>query len=80
MEEKIDKIWNDMFGKYISPSKYEKLCEVWDFHEAFRGNIGNITIKQFIEKSLNEGFEVKAGWMSTSIKEIHDYYILTRKK
>ena len=79
MEEKVEKIWNDMFDKYISPSKYEKIHEIWDFHETWRGKIGNITTKEFIKKSLEEGLEVKSGWMATSIQGAHDFYILTRK-
>ena len=81
MKEKVEKIWNDMFDKYISPSKFEKLFEKgWYFHETWRGTIGKIPTKEFIEKSLEEGLEVKAGWMATSIKDAHDYYILTKEK
>lgn len=81
MEEKIEKIWDDMFTNYISPSKFEKLFEKgWYFHETWRGTIQKIPTREFIKKSLEDGLEVKSGWMATSIKDAHNYYILTRQK
>lgn len=80
MKEKVDKIFNRMFENYISPTKFEKLFKEWDFHQSFRGKIEGHSVKEFIERHLNEGFEVKSGYMATSIKDAHDYYILTRLK
>ena len=80
MEDKIEKIYNRMFENYISPSRFEKLFREWDFHETFRGKVERVPIKEFIEKCLIEGFEVKSGYMATSIKDYHEYYILTRIK
>lgn len=81
MEEKIKKIWDDMFTNYISPSKFDKLFEKrWYFNNTFAGKIQGIPTKEFIKKSLEEGLEVKSGWMATSIRDAHDYYILTRQK
>lgn len=80
MEKKIEKIWDDMFTNYISPSRFERLFKEWDFHSTFRGKVEGIPAREFIEKCLIEGFEVKSGYTATSIKDYHNYYILTRIK
>jgi hypothetical protein len=73
-KDAIDIIYNRIFANYISPSKYEKMeSKDYRFEEAPKGH-GNA--KLIIGEFFIKGHFVTAGYMATSIRDSHNFYII----
>ena len=71
----IEEIYDMGFTNYISPSKYESMIS-WNFERWTFGGGKSQIVKARIEELINKSKKVKCGYMCTSIKEAHNYYII----
>jgi hypothetical protein len=72
----IETIFNRGFENYISPYKYDKMASKgYIFLEWKSGPSANHT-RAKIKEILLRGNFVTCGYMATSIKNYHDYYII----
>lgn len=77
---KENQIYNKAFSNYISPSKYDKMIASGWFFERFRfGRNSQLLDLRTIKEYLEKGVSVKCGYMATSIKSYHDYYIISKE-
>ena len=75
MNKTIEEIYMMGFTNYISPSKYKSI-NLWNFESwGFGGGRSQIT-KAKIRELLEKGKKVKCGYMCSSIRGSHDYYII----
>ena len=76
MNKTIEEIYMMAFDNYISPSRYLTLSKKWNFERfPFGGGTSNIA-KGRITNLINQGKDVKCGYMCNKIRELPDHFII----
>ncbi len=77
---KSEKIYDEAFSRYISPSRYEKMFNNgWFFERLSWGrNRRNIDIRT-IQEYLDNGEKVMCGYMATPVRGYHHHYIISKE-
>lgn len=77
---KSEEIWNQAFERYISPSRYEKMLDAGWFFERFHWgrNSKGLDIRT-IQEYLDKGEKVICGYMATSVRGLHEHYIISKE-
>lgn len=75
-DKEIEVLAEGCFKNYISSSKYDKLSsQGWAFKYPSRGQT-----KEDVRRLLSDGFQVKCGYVATSIRNVHDRIIVFKLK
>jgi len=76
MKRTPEYLYEKMFSVYHSPySNIWSDCNYIDVHR-----YSKIAIITKIKELINEGYKVKCGYSSTSIRNVHHYYIFYKPK
>ena len=76
-----ERIFNKTFEYYIRPSTYEKMISKGWFFERFHFGFHSKSITlRTIKEYLDNKISVKCGYMATSVRGYHEYYIISKHK
>lgn len=78
LDELVEKLWNALFRNYI-PNWYDEITNKNDFRAWMSSSDKSKTMKDNIRQLLLDGYKVHTGYMSTSIRGIHNRIIFYDK-